>query len=231
LLATGKAIPISAVKVGDKVQATNSRTGKTQAETVTAIIIHHDTDLYDLRIKAGNRTAVIHTTSNHPFWVPAANGHGGRWATAGTLKHGARLRTPSGNGTATVLGGWTPANAAGWMWDLTVPGNNDHDFYVDVVHTAVLVHNCGDVPDPEPQFKPSGVRNRDSAVYISVRDEDGTVSTVGSIRGGPHAEDVAQDLVPGGQMSRPFGWRTPFGADEPEWTPIDVCSACQAKYS
>ena len=27
------------------------------------------------------------------------------------------------------------------MWDLTVPGNNDHDFYVSVAATAVLVHN------------------------------------------------------------------------------------------
>jgi hypothetical protein len=30
------------------------------------------------------------------------------------------------------------------MWDLTVPGNNDYDFYVAVAATAVLVHNCGD---------------------------------------------------------------------------------------
>jgi hypothetical protein len=29
------------------------------------------------------------------------------------------------------------------MWDLTVPGNNDHDFYVLAAATAVLVHNCG----------------------------------------------------------------------------------------
>jgi large repetitive protein len=27
------------------------------------------------------------------------------------------------------------------MWDLTVPGNNDHDFYVGAHATAVLVHN------------------------------------------------------------------------------------------
>jgi hypothetical protein len=27
------------------------------------------------------------------------------------------------------------------MWDLTIPGNNDHDFYVVVAVTAVLVHN------------------------------------------------------------------------------------------
>jgi hypothetical protein len=28
------------------------------------------------------------------------------------------------------MGGSTPADHDGWMWDLTVPGNNDHDFYV-----------------------------------------------------------------------------------------------------
>ena len=44
--------------------------------------------------------------------------------------------------TATVLGGWIPAQRDGWMWDLTVPGNNDHDFYIDTIATAVLVHNC-----------------------------------------------------------------------------------------
>src|SRR6185437_1416099 len=59
------------------------------------------------------------------------------------------------------VGGSTPAVHDGWMWDLTVPGNNDHDFYViagtsiqDSSHhtyygvagdTPVLVHNtCGD---------------------------------------------------------------------------------------
>jgi len=28
------------------------------------------------------------------------------------------------------------------MWDLTVPGNNDHDFYVINGLAAVLVHNA-----------------------------------------------------------------------------------------
>jgi hypothetical protein len=27
------------------------------------------------------------------------------------------------------------------MWDLTVPGNDDHDFYIDTAATTVLVHN------------------------------------------------------------------------------------------
>jgi hypothetical protein len=29
------------------------------------------------------------------------------------------------------------------MWDLTVPGNNDHDFYVVAGDTPVFVHNSG----------------------------------------------------------------------------------------
>jgi hypothetical protein len=52
------------------------------------------------------------------------------------------LKTPDGQ--SAVVGGSTPAVRDGWMWDLTVPGNNDHDFYVAVAATAVLVHNCGD---------------------------------------------------------------------------------------
>jgi hypothetical protein len=33
------------------------------------------------------------------------------------------------------------------MWDLTVPGNNDHDFYIQVIAAAILVHNCGNAPE------------------------------------------------------------------------------------
>lgn len=28
------------------------------------------------------------------------------------------------------------------MWDISVPGDNAHDFYVDIAATSVLVHNC-----------------------------------------------------------------------------------------
>jgi hypothetical protein len=57
------------------------------------------------------------------------------------------LKTPDDQ-AAVVVGGSVPAAHDGWMWDLTVPGNNDHDFYVVVQagDAAVLVHNdsCGD---------------------------------------------------------------------------------------
>lgn len=40
-----------------------------------------------------------------------------------------------------ALTGGIRAAQIGRMWDLTVPDDNDHDFYVAVATTAVLVHN------------------------------------------------------------------------------------------
>jgi hypothetical protein len=51
LLASGTAIPISELKPGEKALATNTKTGKTSAEPVTAALLHHNTDRYDLHIR------------------------------------------------------------------------------------------------------------------------------------------------------------------------------------
>jgi hypothetical protein len=120
----------------------NPRTGKDQVETVTAVLVHHDTDLYDLKVRNRGKTSVIDTTSNHLFFVPGTGGHGGRWVKGDALKYGTHLRTPGGSDTATVVTGWVPQQRDGWMWDLTVPGNDDHDFYIDTTTADVLVHNC-----------------------------------------------------------------------------------------
>ena len=137
LLASGAAIPISQLKPGDKVLATNIKTGKTQAEAVSAVLLNHDKDLYDMIVRTARGSAVIHTTSNHPFYDLTRR----RWVKAGALRHGDHLRTTSGT-IVTVAGGHDPVNATGWMWDLTVPGGGDHDFYIDTVIGTVLVHNC-----------------------------------------------------------------------------------------
>ena len=147
LLASGKFIPISRLKVGDKVLAFSTRTGRDQAETVTAVLVNHDTDLYNLTVKTKSGNEVIHTTSNHLLWDPYP--HYG-WIPAKDLKPGERLKTADGT-LAIVVGGSTPKVRVGWMWDLTVPGNNDHDFYVVSGSASALVHNesCPvDLPDP-----------------------------------------------------------------------------------
>jgi len=135
LLASGAAVPISALKPGDKVLATNVKTGKTQPETVAAVLVHHDTDLYNLKVKTGHRTTVIHTTANHLFWDTYLH----QWIAAAKLKKGEQLKTADGT-LATAAGGYTPRITTGWMWDLTIP--TDHDFYIDTELASVLVHNC-----------------------------------------------------------------------------------------
>jgi hypothetical protein len=141
LLATGTAIPISRPRPGQKVLATNTHTGKTRPKKIAAVLVHHDTNRYNLTISTGGgHTAVIHTTRNHLFWSP--NTH--RWTKAAALKYGTHLTTPTGT-TATALGGHNAHTRTGWMWDLTIPG--DHDFYVVAGITATLAHNCGSLAE------------------------------------------------------------------------------------
>jgi hypothetical protein len=66
-----------------------------------------------------------------------------QWIPASQLKTGEHLLTADGT-LAVADGGTTPKDHDGWMWDLTVPGNNDHDFYVVTYDGAagILVHNC-----------------------------------------------------------------------------------------
>jgi RHS repeat-associated protein len=163
LLASGKAVPISSLKPGDKVLATNTKTGKTSPEAVTVVEVNHDTDLYDLSVKSSHGVAVLHTTASHLFWDPSQ----GKWVKAADLKHDEPLKTASGQAVI-ADGGTIPATRDGWMWDLTIPGNGDHDFYVvgyaarqgsyrpglagraSANEIAILVHNC-------QTFRPFGI--------------------------------------------------------------------------
>jgi len=139
-LSNGTKIPISQVRVGDMVLATDTATGKTQAEPVTTLWLNHDTDLMDVTVKTASGTSTIKSTQHHLFWDLSTHA----WVQAEDLSAGSSLQTPNG-GTATVVATTVIPGAAD-MWDLTV--NNDHDFYVVVSagsQTAVLVHNCPDL--------------------------------------------------------------------------------------
>jgi hypothetical protein len=114
---------------------------------VTAVWVRFERDRYDLRVRTPRGVSVIQTTSAHLFWDPSLD-YG--WIPAKHLKPGERLKTADGT-LAIVVGGSTPKVHDGWMWDLTVPGNNDHDFYVVSGSASALVHNesCPvDLPDP-----------------------------------------------------------------------------------
>jgi hypothetical protein len=155
LLASGTAVAIASLKPGDKVLATSTKTGRTQPEPVKAVLINHDTDLYDLTIETDGRTAVIDTTSRHLFWDVTAH----RWVRAQHLDDGTELMSP-GHAVVRVTGSRVPAVTSGYMWDLTV--TSDHDFYVQTAVAAVLVHNCPTVP--------GGVDNLGNGVKMSTSD-------------------------------------------------------------
>lgn len=60
------------------------------------------------------------------------------------------------------------------MWDISVPGGNDHDFYVDVMKTAVLVHNC--------PITPGDSAGQDGQAVLRGTNARGEVTSRGSFR-------------------------------------------------
>jgi len=156
LTAAGSLVTITKLKPGQKVLATNTKTGKTTAEPIAAVLVRYDTDLYDLKVTTTHGTAVIGTTRNHLFWDLYLK----QWRAAAKLKKGEHLKTANGV-IAVADGGATPKVRDGWMWDLTVPGNNDHDFYViaSTDGTRQLGHESGGTYLAEPGSVPILVHN------------------------------------------------------------------------
>jgi hypothetical protein len=126
-------------------------------------------------------STIIDTTSSHLFWDQDTR----RWVKASALKRGTHLRAADGS-NVTVLSGYAPADANGWMWDLSVPGDNDHDFYVDTADAAVLVHNC-DIRfgHGARHLAESGLEQRDveAAIESQVRASVSKASSTGSFWG------------------------------------------------
>jgi hypothetical protein len=92
LLASGKTVSISQFKTGDTVLASDTRICKDQPESVTAVMVHRDTDLYDLKVKAVSGTEVIHTTAGHLFWDPTCTSGGPRASFQGRAPQGRQRR-------------------------------------------------------------------------------------------------------------------------------------------
>ena len=134
-LADGSTQAIGKLRPGAEVASTDTATGTKHTSTASAVMVHHDTDLYDLTVHTAHGDRVVHTTAHHRFFDRTRHA----WVEAAKLPKGDELTTADGS-TATVLGGATPAVSSGDMWDITVPG--DHDFYVLAGSAPVLVHNC-----------------------------------------------------------------------------------------
>ncbi|MEV6479799.1 polymorphic toxin-type HINT domain-containing protein [Streptomyces sp. NPDC051576] len=154
-LADGSSKPISKVKAGDTVLATDPQTGVTAPEKVQNVIVTTtDKDFTTLTLdtapvrgppqhkKAGAQT--LTTTWHHPFWD--ATHH--RWTDARYLTSGTKLRQP--DGTTVVIRGVRNFHQRSTTYDLTV--GTLHTYYVLAGGAPLLVHNCptggaADLPD------------------------------------------------------------------------------------
>jgi RHS repeat-associated protein len=153
LLANGKTKPIRDIKLGDKIIATDPKTGKTTVrEVVRTITTEDDKHFVDLTIhtkqvaaqkaegkreatgaKTRANSSTLTSTINHPFWSPSEK----RWIEAGELKPGMTLRTATGD-TAT-LAATRDFEQRQRTHDLTI--RDIHTYYVLAGATPVLVHN------------------------------------------------------------------------------------------
>jgi hypothetical protein len=117
------------------VLATDPVTGTTTGKPVEELFVNADTMLTDVTIEQPDgQRPVLHTTPEHPFWVPAA----WSWVPAGDLLPDTELRTADG-GTVRVAEAHTFPGLQ-TMYNLKVA--DFHTYYV-VAGAPVLVHNAG----------------------------------------------------------------------------------------
>ncbi|MDX3244808.1 polymorphic toxin-type HINT domain-containing protein [Streptomyces sp. ME18-1-4] len=153
LMADGSAKPIEQVKAGDKVVATDPRTGKTTVQTATATIIGKGSkDLVRITLtvhdgsSAQAKPTTVTATAGHPFWVPTLR----EWIDAGELKPGQWLQTSSGAWIRIgAVEAWTAERAT--VHNLTV--TDVHTYYVLVGAAPILVHNCNPAFTDDPYNK------------------------------------------------------------------------------
>ncbi|WP_345564540.1 RHS repeat-associated core domain-containing protein [Streptomyces plumbiresistens] len=194
-LADGSSKPISKVKAGDTVLATDPQTGVTAPEKIQNVIVTTtDKDFTTLTLdtspvrgppqhsrRHSSPEQTLTTTWHHPFWD--ATHH--RWTDAHYLTAGTELRTT--DGTTVTVTGVRNFHQHGITYDLTV--GTLHTYYVLAGGTPLLVHNCptggaADLPD----FSPNGIPRHQPGSAASRPGESSAESEAASEEGQARAE-------------------------------------------
>lgn len=143
VMADGSRKAINELKVGDKILATDPRTGKTAVKTVEATITSVgqknlvEVLLDDSRGLSQHATQLVVSTDEHPFWV---GGKIKEWVKAKDLQPGMWLRTSAGTYVRVTSVHYRTALLQR-VHNLTVA--DFHTYYVEAGDTPVLVHNAG----------------------------------------------------------------------------------------
>ncbi|MFB4262577.1 polymorphic toxin-type HINT domain-containing protein [Nonomuraea sp. GTA35] len=163
LLADGSRKRIDQLKPGDKVLATDPRTGRTEAKEILATIVGEGsknlvTITVDTDGTAGKATADLIATDGHPFWVESEKS----WRDAKDLRPGHLLRTSAG--TYVQVTAVESRTAQARVHNLTVA--DIHTYYVVAGSMPILVHNCGELADEGAEF-PGLAHTLDEHVNVS----------------------------------------------------------------
>jgi len=117
-----------------------------------------------------------------------------------------------------VVSGWTPRDTSGWMWDLTVPGGNDHDFYINTTAADVLVHNTS--CSTFGHLSPSGrmdIPNTPGVYKITMDDSTSYIGKAADIHERIHAAFSARGAL------NALGY-TPSGVQALDWMEMEGAS-------
>ncbi|MFD0850779.1 polymorphic toxin-type HINT domain-containing protein [Actinomadura adrarensis] len=238
LMADGSSKPIEKIKVGEKVVATDTATGKSGPQTVLATFNSLGTkDLIKITVDTdgdkGTKTDSLTATDNHPFWLPIQE----KWVEASHLKPGMWLRTSAGTHVQiTAIKAWSQRQS---VHNLTV--DKHHTYYVRAGATPVLVHNSNCPPkvwkivDPDEQAPiPSsmgvevGENLADGSYHYIVR-EDWTLRAVHnsdlfgySIEAGHTSLSERKDVLMAGIFKVSDGVITSFNNHSGHYLPKDT---------
>ncbi|GAB3883665.1 hypothetical protein GCM10029964_043410 [Kibdelosporangium lantanae] len=221
-MADGTTKPIKDVRVGDRVMATDPKTGRTNAEPVLAVIVedHQDKTLVDITTTDDThiaRPGVVTATDYHLFWDLDQ----GNWAPAGDLHPGSHLRMPNGH-AAVVTAVHAHHEQDIPLRNLTI--QNLHTYYVVAGTASVLVHNDDCLPgitsrqeragdlgqytdgqatrDPASQWYHEELSNDEllDGVNNAAEGDGILVSRDGTIYGGHHRKDEIVTRVGDGRI-------------------------------
>ncbi|WP_197288473.1 RHS repeat-associated core domain-containing protein [Nocardia sp. NRRL S-836] len=134
LMADGSSKPIEEIELGDRVLATDPKTGTSRGQDVVRTIVG-DGSKNLVEITVDGQDEKIVATDGHPFWLPELK----KWVRADKIVAGALLQTSAGAQVQVVqVWKWTAQRR---VHNLTVSG--EHTYYVIAGPVSVLTHNCG----------------------------------------------------------------------------------------
>ncbi|WP_262386767.1 polymorphic toxin-type HINT domain-containing protein, partial [Streptomyces sp. TRM49041] len=207
--ADGTTAPISGIRIGDRVLATDPGSGRTAARPVEDVIVGYGTKtLVRLTVDTdgdrGDATGTVTATDGHPFWAQDQKA----WVDAGHLRPGAELRTPDGTTVEVVnTRTWTQVQK---VYNLSVKGL--HTYYALAGDAPLLVHNCGNL---NKDYNIAGGHAKD---HVGLSDDD-IITRAPTLKGGkassldPSTAQQSIDAVLDGVDLNKWAARNPRGTE------------------